>query len=127
MSGHAEATVIARLLAARGVAADRMLLEPRARNTWENAAHSTRLLRVGQQAFDPVLLVTDPWHLPRAMLAFRAHGLRVRGAWCRTGPRERLGRLWWLLAHEVAGFGAYLLRWVWLVLGRMLGVRPAVG
>jgi uncharacterized SAM-binding protein YcdF (DUF218 family) len=70
------------------------------------------------QGFHPLLLVTDPWHLPRARLAFHAHGLRVRGAHC-AGPAERRPlRLSRLLAHEVVGFGGYLLRWLRLMLRR---------
>ena len=121
LSAEAEAVVVARVLKARGIPAARVLLEPNARNTWENAARSARLLRAGQQTFDPVLLVTDPWHLPRALLAFRAHGLRVRGAGCRVTAGERPGRLLRLLAHEVLGYGSYLLRWGWLLLRHRLG------
>jgi uncharacterized SAM-binding protein YcdF (DUF218 family) len=53
------------------------VLEPRSRNTVENARETARLLRPrnGRR----VLLVSDRAHLPRAALLFRLAGLRVTG------------------------------------------------
>jgi uncharacterized SAM-binding protein YcdF (DUF218 family) len=112
-------------LAARGIASARILVEPGARNTWENAAQSARLLRAQGLAPAPLLLVTEPWHLPRARLAFRAHGLRARGAGCRVPAAARLPGLPRLLLHELVGIGVYLLRWLLAaVRGRLRGRRP---
>jgi len=126
-SDRPEATVIAARLCAQGLPADRILVEPTARSTWENAVRSVRLLDAAPRKFDPVLLVTDPWHLPRALLAFRTQGLRAHGAACWALPGERPAGLWRLLAHELVGFCAYLLRWLWLILRRWLGSPPAPG
>lgn len=53
----------------------RLLLEAESRNTWENARNSADLLIA--RGIDTVMLVTDRAHLPRAMLCFQAHGIRV--------------------------------------------------
>ncbi|MCG6939669.1 MAG: YdcF family protein [Thiohalocapsa sp.] len=127
VSERPEATVIAELLQAHGIAAERILREPTARNTWQNAARSVQLLHATPRAFAPVLLVSDPWHLPRAKLAFHAHALRVRGAGCSVPPDEHPPRLWVLLAHELAGYGAYLLRWLWCMLMRGTRRSPMSG
>lgn len=120
-----EAVAAAAELAARGIASGRILVEPGARNTWENAALSARLLRAEGLAQAPLLLVTEPWHLPRARLAFRAHGLRARGAGCRVPAAARLPGLPRLLLHELVGIGVYLLRWLLAaVRGRLRGRRP---
>jgi uncharacterized SAM-binding protein YcdF (DUF218 family) len=72
---------IARVMA--GFLRDRMgadvpWVEPRARSTWENAAYSAAMLRA--EGIGHVYLVTHAWHMPRAVHAFRDHGLRVTPA-----------------------------------------------
>jgi uncharacterized SAM-binding protein YcdF (DUF218 family) len=109
---RAEALVAADALAAAGISPARILVETLARNTWQNAAESARLLRGQGLERRPLLLVTDPWHLPRALLAFRAHGLRARGAGCRVDAAERPPALPRLLLHEGIGIGFYALRWL---------------
>ena len=49
--------------------------ETQARNTWQNARYSARML--SQAGIDLVYLVTHAWHMPRAAHAFRAHGIEV--------------------------------------------------
>jgi uncharacterized SAM-binding protein YcdF (DUF218 family) len=110
---RSEAAAAADALRAAGIASERMLLECRARNTWENAVHTARLLHAHAWSGPPLYLVTDPWHLPRAKLAFRAQGLVVRSAGCPQGaaarPRRGLARL---LLREMLGLCVYLLRWL---------------
>lgn len=53
----------------------RLILEPRSRNTWENAGNSASLL--AREGIATVVLVTHRAHLPRAMLCFQAHGIQV--------------------------------------------------
>jgi uncharacterized SAM-binding protein YcdF (DUF218 family) len=62
----------ARLL---GVAEEDLILETRARNTYENAVYSAELLKECP-ASGRYLLVTSAWHLPRAAACFRKTGLR---------------------------------------------------
>lgn len=50
-------------------------IEPRAQDTWENAAYSTRMLE--KAGIDRAYLVTHAWHMPRSVQAFRRHGLDV--------------------------------------------------
>lgn len=53
-------------------------IEARAGATWENAAYSAAMLRA--EDIGHVYLVTHAWHMPRAVDAFRDHGLRVTPA-----------------------------------------------
>jgi uncharacterized SAM-binding protein YcdF (DUF218 family) len=73
-----EAEIAGRLLAALGVAADRITLEGKSRNTSENAAFTAALLK--PQAGERWLLVTSAAHMPRAMGCFRRAGFAVE-AW----------------------------------------------
>lgn len=50
-------------------------VEPRSRDTWENAEYSTRILRAND--IGAVYLVTHAWHMRRAMLAFHHFGIKV--------------------------------------------------
>ncbi len=49
--------------------------EERSRTTWENAQMSADLLR--ERGIERVLLVTQAWHMPRAVASFRAAGVDV--------------------------------------------------
>ena len=50
-------------------------VENQSNNTWQNAQYSQRVLT--QNGVKRIYLVTHAWHMPRAILAFRAAGLDV--------------------------------------------------
>jgi uncharacterized SAM-binding protein YcdF (DUF218 family) len=77
-SGPAEAELAGRLLVALGVPRDRITLESKSRDTYENAQFTARL--VGPAPGERWLLVTSAWHMPRAMDCFRRAGFPVE-AW----------------------------------------------
>jgi uncharacterized SAM-binding protein YcdF (DUF218 family) len=58
-----------------GISGDRLLLEREARDTWENAIKTKKL--VSPKPGERWLLVTSAWHMPRAMGAFRKAGFPV--------------------------------------------------
>jgi uncharacterized SAM-binding protein YcdF (DUF218 family) len=58
-----------------GISDDRLLLEREARDTWENAIKTKKL--VDRKPGERWLLVTSAWHMPRAMGAFRKAGFPV--------------------------------------------------
>jgi uncharacterized SAM-binding protein YcdF (DUF218 family) len=58
-----------------GISGDRLLLEREARDTWENALKTKKL--VNPEPGKRWLLVTSAWHMPRAMGAFRKAGFPV--------------------------------------------------
>lgn len=59
-----------------GAPAGRVAGDSCARTTWENATLTNAWLQVHHPGA-PVLLITDPWQLPRAANAFAHQGLRV--------------------------------------------------
>jgi uncharacterized SAM-binding protein YcdF (DUF218 family) len=67
------------LLTALGVAPDRLILEAKSRDTYENAAFlKEELTRLGELGPGKRwLLITSAYHMPRAMGAFRAAGFEV--------------------------------------------------
>lgn len=95
-----EAAAMRDLALAQGVGAEALLLEPRSRNTFENARETARLLQ--GSGLGRVVLVSDRYHLPRARLLFRAAGLAVAG--CDGPPPRGLIREWPLYLREAAAF-----------------------
>ncbi|MCC0080731.1 MAG: YdcF family protein [Rhodobacter sp.] len=101
----AEAEVIARLCRAAGIPDTAILIEDRSTTTRENLTHAAPILRA--HGARPVL-VTDPYHVPRARLLARQLGLQaghscppVRSVgprqWLRHVPREGLALIATLL------------------------------
>jgi uncharacterized SAM-binding protein YcdF (DUF218 family) len=74
----AEAVVMRSLALARGVPEAALIVEDRARNTFENALYCGRIIR--EQDWRDIVVVTDGWHLGRALYVFRRLGLSVTGA-----------------------------------------------
>ena len=128
-TGAATESSIARdLLVAMGVAADRIELEERSRNTCENAEESAALARPGSG--ETWLLVTSASHMPRAVACFHAAGFQVipypvdyrtRGVpWEAFSIATGLTMLD-LAAHEWIGLASYR------ALGRTTELFPAPG
>lgn len=90
----AEAEVMGALARARGVPAERIVIEDRSRRTLHNARYSLALMV--ERGWRHGLVVTDPWHLPRALMTFRRlghrHGLRFTGS---GAPGGGTGESWW--------------------------------
>ena len=59
-----------------GAPAERVAGDSCARTTWENATRTTEWLQRNHPGA-AVLLITDPWQLPRAAHAFVRQGLKV--------------------------------------------------
>lgn len=72
-----EAIVMQRLALEQGVSADRIILEDRATNTFENAVFVGRFIH--ERNWQRVVVVTDSFHLPRALVIFRWLGLPAAG------------------------------------------------
>ncbi|HEU4412596.1 MAG TPA: YdcF family protein, partial [Polyangiaceae bacterium] len=70
-----EAHLLAEQLERWGVAPERLVVEPRSRNTAENARETAALVRA--RGFRRLVLVTSAYHMPRALGCFRAVGLEV--------------------------------------------------
>jgi len=104
-----EAELMRRLAERDGVPASRIVLEDRATTTLESAAYCAPI--IAAHGWRRVLLVTDRYHLPRALIAFRSCGVHARGSVPANGgtgtPRWR-----WALLHlrEIAALPWYLVK-----------------
>ncbi len=92
-----EAEVMRRLALQRGVHEAALVLEDRARNTFENALYCGRIIR--ERGWQRLIVVTDGWHLPRALYVFRRLGLTTGGAGV-PRPAQMSRRQWLRLAAE---------------------------
>lgn len=70
-----EARVLAQQLLDWGISPERIAIEPRSRNTRENAVESERIAR--EHGWTHLLVVTSAFHMSRALGCFRAVGLGV--------------------------------------------------
>ena len=91
----AEARMMRDLAIARGVPDSRIIVEDMARNTFENAVYAGRIIR--ERGWLRVVVVTDAFHLPRALYVFRRIGLQVMGDGVPRPPQAT--RLSWARAH----------------------------
>ncbi len=64
---------LVRQLRARGIRDEQIVVEDRARNTYENAVEAARLAR--EKGWRSLLLVTSAVHVPRALACFHRQGL----------------------------------------------------
>jgi uncharacterized SAM-binding protein YcdF (DUF218 family) len=74
----AEAVAAAKILLARGVPRQAIVLEDKSTSTWENAANVARICRA--HGWKRVVVVSDPFHLWRAEHNFARCGVRAWGA-----------------------------------------------
>ncbi len=88
----AEAVLMREIALARGVPAERIVVEDASRNTFENAVYVGLILH--REGWRRAVIVTDAFHLPRALYCFRRIGLAVEGEGVpRRSPTSRL--TWW--------------------------------
>lgn len=90
-----EADIMARLARELGVPEARLLRERRSANTFENAVYTQLIME--ERGFSRALVVTDSFHLPRALFIFRTLGMTVQGAAAGRGAEAR----WRWYGHHV--------------------------
>jgi uncharacterized SAM-binding protein YcdF (DUF218 family) len=91
LEGEGDAATAPRLLTALGITTDRLILENKSRNTYENAVFTTEL--VTPKPGETWLLVTSAFHMPRAKALFDKAGFATV-PWpvdYRTSGREGIG------------------------------------
>jgi uncharacterized SAM-binding protein YcdF (DUF218 family) len=86
-------------------------VEAKSADTWENARFSANILR--PEGISSVYVVTNAWHMRRALLAFEGTGLTVTAA--PTPPNDvRQPDLWDCLPHASAWQTAYYALHEWI-------------
>jgi uncharacterized SAM-binding protein YcdF (DUF218 family) len=71
--GASEAKAMRDIALAAGISSDQIILEPKATSTFENLEFSKVIL--GQRKLKSVIVVTEPYHVPRAAMIARKLGL----------------------------------------------------
>jgi uncharacterized SAM-binding protein YcdF (DUF218 family) len=103
-----EGEVMRQVAMEAGVSAAQILLEQQATSTLESAIYCARIIR--QHGWATVLIVSDRYHLPRALLAFRSLGLQVSGSAAAGGryASRRRWKAWYAWGREVVAYGWYV-------------------
>jgi uncharacterized SAM-binding protein YcdF (DUF218 family) len=107
-SPPAEAEIMRTLALTKGVADAQVVVEDRARNTFENALYTGLIIR--ERGWRRVVVVTDAFHMPRALYVYRRLGLEVSGDPVRIRQPGSLATRLRLYAREALAFA----RCVWL-------------
>jgi len=100
---------------------ERVTMERRSRNTFENALYSRELIK--PNANERWLLVTAALHMPRAIGCFRRVGFKVEGYPIQytTGDRSRLQTAFGLGANALARLDSAMKEWIGLLVYRLAG------
>jgi uncharacterized SAM-binding protein YcdF (DUF218 family) len=102
-----EAEMIRRICVANGVPEVDVILEDASHSTLENALFSARILR--QMNASRVVVVSDKYHLARAILCFRFLGFDVKGSGPDRGKTGTPLRKWlYYYLREIAAVPYYL-------------------
>ncbi len=97
-----EAEAMRALALKHGVPEERIIIEDKATRTLENALYTARIME--DRGWARALVVSDPFHLPRALFLFRRLGITASGA----AVRERCGEpLWRWYGGYVREAGAF--------------------
>ena len=105
----AEAYVMRQLALAAGAAAACIFVEDRAASTFDSAVYCARIVR--QQGWSTALVVTDRYHLPRAVLTFRCLGVPAYGSAAPGGTfPPRRWRWWYARCREAPACVWYIAR-----------------
>lgn len=106
-SGPSNAEVMRRLAIEDGVAPGNVLVDAMAKNTNQNAAGASQLAQ--PRGVQSVIVVTSPYHLPRAELLFERQFAEVR-----SHPSQQdkdWSSRWWLTAHGWRLVGSELVKY----------------
>jgi vancomycin permeability regulator SanA len=104
-SGTDEAVAMRAYLMRRGITADKIVVDSAGIDTWSTARNASVFMR--DHGLSSAIVVTQYFHLPRAMLALRRFGVRdVSGAY----PGFWEARDLYSIAREVPGFAWYAVR-----------------
>jgi uncharacterized SAM-binding protein YcdF (DUF218 family) len=112
---------VARFLADAGIARERLILESRSRNTYENALLTRELVKPA--AGERWYLVTSAYHMPRAIGLFRKAGFDVIAYpvdYRTRGPEDAL-RLFERIPQGLMRLDLGVNEWIGLVTYRALG------
>jgi len=120
-AAEGDATIAPRFFAALGVEPDRLILEDRSMNTYQNAVFTKAVLPPDAQG--RWLLVTSAYHMPRSVSAFRKQGVPVTPwpADYRTAGNETFSVGRNNPAAAMGEFSDALREWLGLVVYRLTG------
>ncbi len=91
-----------------GVPEERIIIEDNATRTLENALYTARIME--DRGWARALVVSDPFHLPRALFIFRRLGIAASGAAVRQRCGEPLWRWYGAYVREAGAFATTVLR-----------------
>ena len=103
-----EACAMMNLALQAGIPLEKMVLEERSTSTYTNALFTARIMR--RKTWKTALVVSDSFHLPRSLMAFRSFGIQAAGSEAAGSKTDYSTMKWWFLhAREFAAMIWYVL------------------
>lgn len=106
-SSPSEAEIMRTMAVAQGIDDERVVVEDRASNTFENALYTGLIIR--SHNWRHVVVVTDAFHLPRALFVFRRLGLVVEGEPVKGQRGTGVLAQWRIYGREALAFARCLI------------------
>ena len=121
LEGEGDGDTAPRLLTALGVEPERLVMENRSRDTYENALFTREMVEPAEG--ETWLLVTSAFHMPRSVGLFRKAGFDVVPwpADYRTAGNETIGLAQDNVADSLQNLAIALREWIGLVAYRLTG------
>ena len=91
-----------------GIPAESIIMENKATSTFQSVVLCSRIMR--QHGWSTAIVVSDPYHLVRAIVAFRAFGIRATGSAAKGGRQyNRSWKWWYYYLREIVAVPWYVL------------------
>ncbi len=104
-----EARMMKILAVEKGMPPVKILSEDQSASTYESGVRCSKIMR--DRGWSRALVVTDGYHLPRSLLAFRSRGIAAEGSAADRARRgDKTSRRCFLLAREIVAFLWYGVR-----------------
>lgn len=119
--GQLESQVTVDFIEDMGVPRTAVIVESQARNTWENAQNTAKIIQ-SKYPQASCLLITSAWHMRRARACFRKVGLNI-DFYCTDYKSSALGAWAWLQFEPgvLADWEALFKEWVGMLVYAMRG------
>lgn len=106
--GPSEASVMKQLAVSWGIPPEKIIMDERGTTTFKNAKECIRIMK--QYNWHTPVIVSDSYHIPRSLFAFRGLGIHADGNGTKQGRETNTSWKWWYFhMREIIAFFWYII------------------